>query len=232
MARIVTLMPTRGIMYTKTMNAWLRELAKNGQLPAFFTTDNLPIPECRNALVEEGLKVKEATHFLLLDDDVIMPENGLKAMIDLDADIAFIDYPMHYSIGKWKNMGTACHDNWLPGQKWDKKPVKWAGLGCVLVKREVFEKIANPWFESMHKSFERDDDGKISFTGEMPTGDTGGEDCYFYQQALKQKMNIKKVTNMTAGHARIEKFVYHLQSGKYATQHKIKVNDKIDQPYR
>jgi hypothetical protein len=101
----------------------------------------------------------------------------------------------------------------------------------VLVKKEVFEKLPNPWFQSMHKQFERDENGTISFVGELPTGDTGGEDCFFYQNAIKAGLSIKK-SDLTAGHARIEKFVYHLQSGKYSTQHKIKVNNKIDQPFR
>ena len=231
--RIGTLVPTRGLIFTETLNSILVENARCNQYPVILTTKDLPIPDCRNALVEDALKHPAYfTHFLLVDDDVVIPDGGLEEMLKLDADIAFIDYPMHHHKGKWANMGTACYDNWLPGEDWEGKPVVWAGLGCTLVKREVFEKMEKPWFKEMSKSFVRDKKGKVSFTGEFPNPSGGGEDVYFFLQARKNKMKIAQVKGMVAKHLRIERFVLVLSSDKYKTQHTIKGNEKITQPYK
>ncbi|OPZ94946.1 MAG: hypothetical protein BWY74_00157 [Firmicutes bacterium ADurb.Bin419] len=233
--RIATLVPTRGLIFTKTITAIMRENALCGQYPAIFSTTDLPLPHSRNALVEDALaSPHNFTHLLLVDDDIIIPENGLKAMLELDADIAFIDYPMHYAVGKWKNMSTACRDNWLPGEEWRDKPIVWAGLGCTLVKREVFEKLDKPWFVSGVKSFIRDSKtGKVNLMDATYPGEPGGgEDAYFFIHAGKKKLHIAEVKGMKASHLRVEKFVLIMQTGKYKTQHKIKENSKIDQPYK
>lgn len=231
--RIGTLIPTRGLIFTETLNAVLQENARNNQYPVILTTKDLPIPDCRNELVKAGLEhPANFTHFLLIDDDVVIPAGGLKTMLEFDVDIAVIDYPMHYARGKWKNMGTACYDNWLPGEDWKGKPLAWAGLGCALIRREVFEKMEAPYFREMSKRFVRDKKGKIKFVGEMENKSGGGEDVYFFLQAKKKGFSIKKAEHLVAKHLRIERFVLVLSTDKYKTQHTIKANDKIDQPYK
>jgi len=229
--KLITLMPTRGIIFTKCETALEDEILKNNMVPWILRTDNKPLPDCRNILIENALKTP-ATHFLLIDDDVVMPEGGLKAMIDADTDIAFIDYPMHYDDGRWANMGTATYDNWLPGDPYKDKPVVWAGLGCVLVKREVFEKLENPWFQQFQKAFVRDNKGKINFkSGKDVEFGGGGEDTYFYLNAIKVGFKVKQV-DMVCGHARLSRVVTTFATEKYQLQHKVVVNNQIDKPYR
>lgn len=229
--RIIALMPTRGTIFTKAEVALEQEMIANGQLPFILRTDNKPIPDCRNILVEEGLKT-DATHFLLVDDDVIIPQGGLKEMIDSDADISFIDYPMHYEGDRFGNMGTATYDNWLPGESTEGKPIVWAGLGCALVKRKVFEKLEKPWFEGLNKKLTRDDNGKLELEGtdiDLSTG--GGEDVFFFLNARKAGMSIKQVPG-SCGHARFARIVGAFHEGKYKTQHKIIVNNNVEKPYK
>lgn len=231
MPKIITLMPTRGLIFTKAQQALEEELLKNNQVPYILRTDNQPIPDCRNTLVEQALKTP-ATHFLLMDDDVIMPEGGLKAMIDLDTDIAFIDYPMHYTGDKWGEMGTATFDEYLPGDDTDGKPVAWAGLGCTLVKREVFENLPSPWFQVFQKSFTRDENGHITINDDELSFGGGGEDVYFMLEAKKKGYKVEIVHGMAAGHARLVRPVLALQEDKYKVQHEIRVNSFIKQQYR
>jgi len=235
MPKIAILTPTRGTLFSKMMVSVLREMSMCNQYPAWFITDNMPIPKCRTALVEDALKHKaEFTHFLLVDDDVIIPEGGLGEMLSADTDIAFIDYPLHQDRGKYAGMGTACYDNCPEGTEYakaKKKPVMWAGLGCVLVKREVFEKLKSPWFKPYHRQYVRDEKGKITWQGSPNIKEPTGEDCYFFLQAQKKGLKVKQMTGFTCGHARIDKLVMHMANEKYTQQHKIKVNDKITQPY-
>lgn len=228
---IITLMPTRGLIFTKAQNALSQELMANGEPNFTLYTDNQPIPDCRNNLVETALEIPEWTHALLMDDDVIIPEGGLKRMIDLNTDIAFIDYPTHYTGDMWGKMGTACYDNWLPGQDWQGKEVAWAGLGCCLVKREVFEKLEKPLFKTSENMFSRDENGKITIGGEFKDGEGGGEDVYFMRAARKAGFEIKQADG-TCGHARLIKTVQPLQRGKYKTSHKIAINNVIEQPFK
>lgn len=232
MSKIIALMPTRGLIFTKSEVALEQEMLVNNQLPWILRTDNQPIPDCRNILVESALKTP-ATHFLLVDDDVIIPEGGLKTMIDADEDIVFIDYPMHYDDGRWANMGTATYDEWLPGDDYKDKPVAWAGLGCALIKREVFEKLGKPWFARYQKAFVRGDKGKMNFKeGKDVEMGGGGEDTYFFLRAREAGFTIKPIHDMTCGHARLLRVVTTFSEGKYQKQHKIVVNNKIDKPYR
>lgn len=233
MNKIIVLQPTRGLLFTKAQQALEEELMINQIPPLIMRTDNLPIPDCRNKLVEEGLKHPyQADAFLLLDDDVIMPEGGLKALIKANEDIAFIDYPMHYTGDKWGNMGTATYDDWLPGQDWKDKEVAWAGLGCTLVKREVFEKLSSPWFMKTQKTFGRDDKGHITIHKDDHNFGGGGEDVYFFIKAKEAGFKIKPIHELTAGHARIIRAVRSLDEGKYQNQHEIAINSEIRTPYR
>lgn len=229
--KVIALMPTRGTIFTKTEVALEQEMLENGQLPYILRTDNKPIPDCRNILVENALKT-DANYFLLVDDDVIMPKSGLKRLIEANSDIAFIDYPMHYEGERFGNMGTATYDEWLPGQPTEGKPIAWAGLGCCLVKREVFEKLPKPWFKTLDKKMERDENGKLDLKGtDVKIGAGGGEDVYFFLEARKAGFTIKQVEG-TAGHARFTRLVGAFHAEKYFTQHKIAVNNNVEKPYR
>lgn len=236
--KIITLMPTRGIMFTVAQEAYEREMINNNQIPFCLRTKDVPIPDCRNQLVGEARQQDWWTHALLLDDDIVMPEGGLKALIEANTDVAFIDYPHHMEgFDKDKlvdlSYGVAVYDNWRPGQPTDDKDIAWAGLGCVLVKREVFEKMEGPIFQCTNWTYKRDID-----TGELRMGKAGdyedagnaGEDTFFYFNLRRLNIKAKKIPNMVAGHLRIERLVYRMQKGRYQMQHQIKVNNRIDKP--
>lgn len=229
---IVTLMATRGLIFTKAEQTLEQELLNNGQVPFILRTDNEKLPDCRNTLVKTALEVPEWTHALLIDDDVIIPDGGLKALLKLNTDIGVIDYPMHYSQGRWAGVGTATYDDWLPGEKYTDKPLAWAGLGCCLVKREVFEKMTKPYFIETERTFTRDDDGHITLNEDRNDFGGGGEDVYFMLKAKELGFKLKMVKGLTAGHARLVRAVLALQENKYRLQHKIAVNDFVEKPYR
>jgi hypothetical protein len=192
-------------------------------------TDDLPIPDCRNALVEGVMGVEGLTHVLMVDDDVILPKGGLKAMLDMDADCVIIDYPTHW-MGKGEGTGTATYDNWKIGEDFVGKEIIWAGLGCCLVKAEVFNRLEKPYFRKGGQLFDRDKNGKVHLYG-LAGGD-GGEDFEFFQDLRKIGIKVTQVPGMVAGHAKVMKQVGVITPGKYVTRHEIIVADKINRPLK
>lgn len=219
--KIITLMPTRGIILTEVLDSLDKELSANKQMPFIVKSNNMPLPVSRNYLVETALKLDFWDYALLLDDDVIMPTGGLQELIKLNADIAVIDYPMHSKMNnKWT--GTVVRDK--------DKSIAWAGLGCCLVKRKVLEELPQPQFVFVNHRITRDNDGRIGFFSSQTQGEnkfSGGEDVNFFLQARKHKFTIK-VAKKIAKHAHIEHFVSPISTTRYQTSHKIVVRDTIE----
>ena len=214
-------MPTRGVILTEVQQALDNELCSNKQIPVIIRSWDMPLPLSRNFLVESALKLDNWTHALLLDDDVILPSGGLHELIKLDCDVAVMDYPMH-SKKNGKSVGTVVTDK--------DKSIAWAGLGSTLVKRDVFEKISQPWFVFTNHSIKRTEDGYIGFYAGQPDGNnkfSGGEDVHFFLQCRKIGASIKQ-TKKIATHAHIESFISPVQNNRYQLKHKIVKMDKIE----
>lgn len=240
MAQIIVLQPTRGILYTDVQNALDLELLRNEQFGFPIRTNSVPLPDCRNQLVEMALKESQWTHALLVDDDVVIPEGGLKAMLDLDVDVAMIDYP-HHQQGWDKetlqdlSFGTCVYQNWKSGEKADGKEVVYGGLGCSLVKREVFEKLAKPWFRESSYIYHRDKNtGFLRITdeeyGQSQESKGAGEDAYFFKNAATEGFKFKVVPDMVATHLRLVRALPRQAMGRYRSSHTIYGNNKIDRP--
>lgn len=219
---VIVAQPTRGIILTEVQDAIDRELAANNQIPVILRTHDLPLPLCRNFLIESALKLPDWTHILLLDDDVILPKGGLKELINLKTDVAVMDYPMKSLAGNNKTYGTVVTDK--------DKTVAWAGLGSVLVKREVFEKIDQPWFILTQHRIQRSNDGQIGFFASQEQGAqkiSAGEDTFFFLQVRKAGFKVK-VAKKIAEHCYIEQIVSPVANARYQTTHKIIKRNKID----
>lgn len=220
-ASIIVLCPTRGVILTEVQEAVDKELIRNKQIPLFIRTHDLALPLSRNFLVESALKVEGWTHALLLDDDVVLPKGAIKEMLALKADIAIMDYPMHYLMDN-KGVGTLVKDK--------DGTIAWGGLGSTLVKREVFEKMAQPWFVLTKYRINRIKDGTIGFYASQSDGEmlfSGGEDVHFFLNARKLGFSIK-ATKHTAIHAHVEQYVTTTQNLRYQTSHRIAQRNKIE----
>jgi hypothetical protein len=225
---IAVLIPTRGLIFTKTMLALQRELAPYDH--AYFMTTDLPLPDCRNKLVEAAIGSKlPFTHYLMVDDDNIVPVGGLQAMLASGLDVAVIDYPTHWG-GKAQNTGTAVYDEWKEGDKVEGKKMLWAGLGCTLTKASVFDSLKKPFFRKGGQIFDRDKNGKIVLYG-IGGGD-GGEDYEFFFDCRAKGLTVDVVHGFIAGHAKVIKQVGVITSGKYVHQHEITINDQVDRPLK
>lgn len=221
MEKIIVLMPTRGLVVAEAENAIDRELALNKQSPVIVRTWDMPLPVSRNYLIETALKYDWWTHALLMDDDVILPEGGLKEMLKLKTDVAVMNYPINTKVdGKF--VGTVVHDK--------DGSVGYAGLGATLVKREVFEKIEAPWFVLTQYRVNRGSKGELGFYAGQKNDQqelSAGEDAHFYLHVRKHGFTVKE-TKKTAAHARLDQMVTGMHLNRYARQHIITKNEKIE----
>ncbi|MEM2568073.1 MAG: hypothetical protein QXH20_06355 [Candidatus Bathyarchaeia archaeon] len=120
-----------------------------------------PLDYARNMCVKEALEWN-ADYILFLDDDVLPPDDGLLTLfldaVPIVSGLYFSRYPPHNPvIFRRKNR----NEPWsLDAEtEWDAEFTRSypknqlveadvAGLGFMLVMREVFEKIPEPWFKS------------------------------------------------------------------------------------
>lgn len=103
----------------------------------------------RNIIIEKALEHK-CTHILFVDDDMIVPPDTLKKLLSHRKDIvtglyllrSFPHYPAlfdeAYSNGK-------CKFTFLSSQESKLVPAVNCGLGCVLIRTEVFKFLEKPW---------------------------------------------------------------------------------------
>lgn len=132
------------------------------------------IAESRTQLANEALE-HGATHLLWLDSDMHFPANVVSKFLQHDRDIVAANYSTRYH--------PYCSVAFLDKNNTEKRLETkfglhriWAiGMGCMMVKRSVFEQLPKPWFSH---EYNRDLD---TFSG---------EDIYFCNQANEHGFEI------------------------------------------
>ncbi len=118
----------------------------------------------RSTFAHIALKDPEVTRLYFMDYDVEPPLGTLRKLLDYDMPIVAGIYPMNIDGGVWSfKIGR---DWWqrkepLPNEPQD---VSVVGGSTLLVKREVFEKLEDPYFKITYRAV--DDKGKCYDEGE------------------------------------------------------------------
>ena len=157
------------------------------------------IAEKRESQVAEGLRLN-CTHILLMDADMVYPPETITDLFDVlqdhDADMA----------GGLCYRGYEPYDPLIWGLEKDAllKPFEdykfgdivraaATGAACLLIKREVFEKVERPWFRIQEE--EKTVDGKTTVIRR-------GEDTYFTRRATAAGFKLLINTAYDIGHMR------------------------------
>ncbi len=120
-----------------------------------FSCRGLPVHVARNMLVETALGDEKVTHLFWVDSDIVFeqPQNPNEAILRLlmcDAPIASGIYRARQKAGfNWAMWTRSPNgDGFIPIQDWTGNwiQVDAIGFGCVLIRREVFEKLPKPYF--------------------------------------------------------------------------------------
>jgi glycosyltransferase involved in cell wall biosynthesis len=140
----------------------------------------------RNLLVEKAL----GDYIFFLDDDTLPPINAITKLKECNQDIVsglyFSKQEPHFPQIFYKNKEkNELYDTIGDYQKDQLIEVDACGAGCLLIKKEVFKKIKQPYFNY------------------IPSGEKTnrkGEDYYFCEQAKKAGYKIYCDTSIICGH--------------------------------
>ena len=93
-------------------------------------------------------------YVLMIDSDVIVPEQALGWMLEKPVDVCFGVYPRKNTEGETELFyrGTFSFEKRytiaeLDAIESDRIPVKGGGFGCALIRTDLFNKIPYPWFQ-------------------------------------------------------------------------------------
>jgi hypothetical protein len=132
------------------------------------------ITESRTRLVNLALEQK-ATDLLWLDSDMHFPPGLFDQLYKHDKKIVAVNYSTRYA--PYKSVAFLDNNN-IDSRLTEKSGLHrvWAvGMGCMLVKAEVFKELPRPWF--YHEYNKKDDN-------------FSGEDIYFCNQAMHHGIDV------------------------------------------
>jgi hypothetical protein len=123
--------------------------------PMHFSPSGMEIGKARNHCVEAAFEFG-SSHIMFIDDDVLCPVDALLRLMNHDVPVAAGVYwskqrpssPLIFVEGH-----TGGYTDWELG---DLLEVDACGMGCTLLKMEVFEKMDPPWFKTIRGEY---DDG-------------------------------------------------------------------------
>ena len=164
----------------------------------------LPVDQARNELATNSVKMGSKYTFFV-DDDIILPENSLVQMMEFLEDDKNREYGMvvgdyllkgkvNHSIhlqleksgvvtelNRIKNKDSELDSNWL------------VGLGCALIRTEVFRQLQFPWFQCYSP--------KLNKIGADMIEEGGiNEDAHFSELLFENGYKIKILRNIKCGH--------------------------------
>lgn len=182
MYKIAIILPSRGLIFSRTAEEVLNNV--KGIPHKIYFSHKKPIPECFNEPTTKALKDKDITHLWFVEDDMIIPENTLKTMLEEDVAVVTADYPVNN-----KGRGAILRDK---GGK-----ILICGTGCTLVKREVFDEIPEPYFRTdIRWKYENLGDSiRLSATKNPKNEGYGLHDVNFCMTLHRKNIPIHQITN-------------------------------------
>lgn len=181
-AKICLAIPNTGVVQSE-LALYLFKAAHFGLVHDLFMPQEKPHDVARNVIVHHFLGT-DCTHLLMIDSDVIPPDN-ITRMVGHDICSAWVNA---YKDGHLMPVAMdRVKDGWKQRQTLGAGPneVDAVGTGCIMVRREVFEKMPAPWFE-----FIKDERGMLK----------AGEDFSFCQKAKELGFSIQFDTNYRCVH--------------------------------
>lgn len=101
--------------------------------------------------------IKECSHILFLDSDMMFPRETLGRLLSHGLDIVGCTYSQRHSPRGYTHRSMTGDYNVPLDLERDTFEVKSMGLGCCLIKTEVFKAIERPWFPVRYLGGVRDD---------------------------------------------------------------------------
>ena len=211
--RVAVVLPSRGLIFSQTADEILQNL--EGIPHKFFFAHQLPIPDCFEKPVEAILNDSGITHVWFVEDDMILPPDTLKKMLEKDKAVVVADYPVTKD-GKGAMLKI-------------KNEVIFSGTGCTLVNLAVFVELKPPYFRCDTVWNVKNYGDFIKMTG-VPRGDQesyGLHDVNFFMSLWRKGIPVHDV-GITVGQRKL------INLGKAGTNdgaHNIEEWTKVKKDY-
>lgn len=160
MVKILIAVPTYENIMPDTFKS-IYDLDKCGHECIFEFMRGYDCAKARNTIAQRALNL-QADYVLMLDNDMTLPTDALKNLLDEDKDVCF-GYCARRIPGNeydgvtcvYKNDGEFCYSHMFPARDLktirengiNKIQVHGCGAGCVLIKTDVFRRLPFPWFK-------------------------------------------------------------------------------------
>jgi len=187
--KIALLLPHRGSLPAEFVESiWgpLRQIPLAWCDKVRFMNRSPSLPLVRNELAKQALDAG-CTHFLWVDSDGVMetppdPNEAMKLLYDCDAPIVACLYRAKQKIGFHNAAWNKTPGGYTPIDNWTGNyfPVDVTGMHFVLIKREVFENVPQPWFH-------------------WETGPPS-EDFYFFEKAKEAGYEVRIFAEVRLSH--------------------------------
>ena len=209
------LVPTRDTVYSHfsySLGNLIKTTTMMGiEVHLFFDASTILINQREN-LINRAIEVK-SEWVLWLDSDMMFPPTTLLRLLANNQDIVACNYMKRsYPFKSVAFMDTNDWESWVPLQSEDELlTVEAIGMGCVLMRTSVFEKLNRPYFE---------------YTYQPKTKDWGGEDFTLFKKLNKLGYQVKVDMNLSNE-------IYHIGTYAYGknldtnVQKKRELNNQI-----
>ena len=198
------LVPTRDTVYSHfslSLGNLIKTTTQMGiDAHLFFDASTILINQ-RESLIGQAIAMK-SEWVLWLDSDMMFPTTTLLRLLAHKQDIVACNYMKRsFPFKSVAFTNTNDWESWVPLQSEDELvTVDAIGMGCVLMKTSIFQKLAKPYFE---------------YTYQPKTKDWGGEDFTLFKKLNKLGYQVKVDTNLSNE-------IYHI--GTYAYGKNLEAN--------
>lgn len=205
---VAVILPSRGLIFSKTAEEVLNNLK---DIPhKIFFSHKKPIPDCFEDPTKEALQTPGITHLWFVEDDMVLPPDTLKKLLNTNANAVTMDYP----VTKDGN-GSVFYDQG--------GTVVFCGTGCLLVKRRVFDSIKQPFFTDKIRWTMLNYGEQVKLVGSYGEAGYGTHDITFSLKLWNTGVMIKVVRGKLAQ----RKLVALGKAGSNNGQHNIETWRKV-----
>jgi hypothetical protein len=187
--------PTRGMIHYRAIMSWKTLMYPVNSKSVQVFVPGMEVGEARNRSVEHFLSDSSLKYLVFIDDDLILPEDGLlklyRGMEEHGYDIIGSVYRTKETGNetvayKFKEgmMGSIPNEELLNNEYLD---VDVVGMGFTIIKREVFYKLSQPWYKTVQEKFTY---GTRCYT----------EDVFFCKKAKEEGFKIGLATDVICPH--------------------------------
>ena len=194
--KILIAVPTVETIYPDTFKA-IYDLDKGDHEVIFDFVRGYDCATARNNIVHKA-KAENADYILMVDNDVTLPRDALMNLLEGSNDVCFGAYPQRNAYNRYEgkvclyHLGEHNYTNLFSGEELrllrdageNKIKIHGGGMGCALIRTDIFDRIEYPWFDWVNYK----DLGILS------------EDLYFCEQCMYNGIPIYADTRVLCGH--------------------------------